>query len=141
MFLGLLDPGPDPYLCLMDPDHQAKIVRKTLIPTVLWFLFDFISLKNYICKCTFKKQENFLFKIVFCWRLEGAGSGSGYISHRYGSTDLDPYQIVTDPQNCFLYICRVKELCWCSVERQVCGGWVRQRLRILAQHGIQSGES
>ncbi len=37
MFLGLLDPDllvrgmdPDP-----DPDHQAKIVRKILIPTVL----------------------------------------------------------------------------------------------------------
>ncbi len=26
--------------------HHAKIVRKTLIPTVLWLLFDFLSLKN-----------------------------------------------------------------------------------------------
>ena len=26
--------------------HQAKIVRKTLISTVLWFLYDFLSLKN-----------------------------------------------------------------------------------------------
>jgi hypothetical protein len=26
-------------------NHQAKIVRKTLIPTVLWLLFDFLSLK------------------------------------------------------------------------------------------------
>jgi hypothetical protein len=25
--------------------HQAKIVRKTLIPTVFWLLFDFLSLK------------------------------------------------------------------------------------------------
>jgi hypothetical protein len=33
MFLGLLD--PDPLIRGMDPAHQAKIVRKTLIPTVL----------------------------------------------------------------------------------------------------------
>ncbi len=26
--------------------HQAKIVRKTLIYTVLWLLYDFLSLKN-----------------------------------------------------------------------------------------------
>jgi hypothetical protein len=26
--------------------HQAKIVRKTLIPTGLWLLFEFLSLKN-----------------------------------------------------------------------------------------------
>jgi hypothetical protein len=35
--------------------HQAKIVRKTLIPTVLWLLYDFLSLKW--CKCTFKKYK------------------------------------------------------------------------------------
>jgi hypothetical protein len=39
---GLLDPDPDPLVRTMDPDqvpdpdlHQAKIVRKTLIPTAL----------------------------------------------------------------------------------------------------------
>ena len=26
--------------------HQAKIVRKTLIPTVLWLLYDFLPLEN-----------------------------------------------------------------------------------------------
>jgi hypothetical protein len=31
--LGLLDPNPDPLVRGTDPD-QAKIVRKTLIPTV-----------------------------------------------------------------------------------------------------------
>jgi hypothetical protein len=35
------DPDPDPYLY-----HQEKIVRKTLIPTVLCLLLDFLSLKN-----------------------------------------------------------------------------------------------
>ncbi len=33
MFLSLLD--PDPLVRDMDPDHLSKIVRKTLIPTVL----------------------------------------------------------------------------------------------------------
>jgi hypothetical protein len=54
MFLGLLDPDPDPSVRFMDPDpapdldpfdHQAKKVRKTLIPTALRLLFDFLSLK------------------------------------------------------------------------------------------------
>jgi hypothetical protein len=35
--------------------HQEKIVRKALIPTVLRLLFDFLSSKNDVCKCTFKK--------------------------------------------------------------------------------------
>jgi hypothetical protein len=41
MFMGLTD--PDPLVRGMDPDsdHQAKIVRKTLIPTVLCLLLDF----------------------------------------------------------------------------------------------------
>jgi hypothetical protein len=36
MFLGLLDPNPDPLVRGMDPDPApAKIVSKTLIPTAL----------------------------------------------------------------------------------------------------------
>jgi hypothetical protein len=44
MFLGLLDPDPDPQVRGMDPDPaldpdpsiiMQKIVRKTLIPTIL----------------------------------------------------------------------------------------------------------
>jgi hypothetical protein len=39
MFLGLLDPDPDPLVRGTDPDpsiiKQKKIVSKTLIPTVL----------------------------------------------------------------------------------------------------------
>jgi hypothetical protein len=39
MFLDLLDPDPDPFVRGTDPagsfNHQAKIVRKTLISTVL----------------------------------------------------------------------------------------------------------
>ena len=51
------DPDPNPDPDLPDPHvfgplgsgsfyHQAKIVRKTLILTVLWLLLDFLSFKN-----------------------------------------------------------------------------------------------
>ncbi len=33
---------------------QAKIVRKTLIPTVLWLLYDFFIFEKW-CKCSFNK--------------------------------------------------------------------------------------
>ncbi len=48
-----LNPDPsDPYV-IRPPGsrffyYKAKIVRKTLIPTVLLLLFDLLSLKNYI---------------------------------------------------------------------------------------------
>jgi hypothetical protein len=54
MFLGLPDPDPlvrgmdpdlDPALD-PDPDHHAKTVRKTLIPSIFLTLFDYCSLKN-----------------------------------------------------------------------------------------------
>jgi hypothetical protein len=45
MFLGLTD--PDPLIKRSGSFyHQAKIVRKTLISTVLWTLYNFLSLKN-----------------------------------------------------------------------------------------------
>ncbi len=37
--------------------HQAKIVRKTLILTVLWFPYDFLSLKNCTCEFEGRIQE------------------------------------------------------------------------------------
>jgi hypothetical protein len=52
MFLGLLDPDPDPLIRGTyrygsgSFYHHAKIVRKTLIPTVFRLLFYFLSLKN-----------------------------------------------------------------------------------------------
>jgi hypothetical protein len=39
--------------------HQVKIVKKTLIPTVLWLLYDFLSLKNYVkVPSIINKQKN-----------------------------------------------------------------------------------
>jgi len=43
--------------------HQAKIARKTLIPTVLRLLFDFLSLKNDVNVASkSNKQKNFVQK-------------------------------------------------------------------------------
>jgi hypothetical protein len=48
MFLGLPDPDPVVTGIDPDPDQQAKIVSKTLIPTVLCLLLDLLYLKNYV---------------------------------------------------------------------------------------------
>jgi hypothetical protein len=63
--LGVLD--PDPLVRGMDPDpvsfyHQSKIVRKTLISTVLWHLYDFLFVKNDVNEPSkSNKQKNFFF--------------------------------------------------------------------------------
>ncbi len=42
--------------------HSAKIVRKILMSTVLWLLFDFLPLNNYVnIPSKSNRQKNFLF--------------------------------------------------------------------------------
>jgi hypothetical protein len=56
--------------------HQEKIVRmerKTLIPSVLWLLYDFLSLKNYVNVPSKSNKHKTLCLIIFCWHLEGQG--------------------------------------------------------------------
>jgi hypothetical protein len=76
-----MDLDPDP-----NPNQQAKIVRKTLIPPVLWLLLDFLTLKNYVKK------------------IAGSGSEFGSISqrHRSADPDPDPRKNVMDPENWYL---------------------------------------
>jgi hypothetical protein len=76
MFLGL--PDPDPLVRGTDPDpspdfyHQTKIERKTLIPTVLSLLYDFLSLKNDVnIPSKNNNQKNFEKKIIFRFCLKG----------------------------------------------------------------------
>jgi hypothetical protein len=69
---------------------SSKIVRKTLIPTVFWLLYDILSLKNDVnVPSKRNKEKNFWKKITFLVVLkvtdEMVGS-SGSISQRYGST-------------------------------------------------------
>jgi hypothetical protein len=87
--------------------YQAKIVRITLIPTVLWLLFDFLSLKNDVnVPSKSIKQKNFFKKNFFVGpmtKIAGSGYESGFISQRHGSadSDLDPdlHQNVMDLQH------------------------------------------
>jgi hypothetical protein len=47
--------------------HHAKIVRKTLIPTIFFTLFDFLSLKNDVNVASkSNKQKNCVKKLFFC---------------------------------------------------------------------------
>jgi hypothetical protein len=119
---GVPDPNPEPDPHVFGPPgsgstsqrygsgsfyHQAKIVRKTLIPNVLWLLLDFLSLKKDVnVPSKSNMQKNLLKKLVFLlasWRLmtKILGSGSGSISQRHGSADPDPHQNVMDPEHCF----------------------------------------
>ncbi len=77
--------------------HQAKIVRKPLIPTVLWHLFDFFVFEKW-CKCLQKviSRKTFLTKFA-------SGFGSTSQSHGSADPDPDPHQNVMDPQHWFIY--------------------------------------
>ncbi len=71
--------------------------------------FDFLSSKNDVnAPSKSYKQKNFV-KILFLlapWRSMTKITGSGSISQRHGSADLDPdpYQDVMDPQHWFNFV-------------------------------------
>ncbi len=62
---------PDPYTIPMffghpgSFHHQAKRVRKTLISTVLWLLYDFLSLKNDVNVPSKRNKQKHFFNIYF----------------------------------------------------------------------------
>jgi hypothetical protein len=63
MVLLSSDADPEPHPNVLGPPgsfyHQAKIVIKTFISTVLWLLYDFLSLENYVnvaSKCNKQKK-------------------------------------------------------------------------------------
>ncbi len=61
-------------------NHQAKIVSKTLTSTVLWLLFDFLSLKNDV-NVTSKRNKQKNLGISFLsasWRSMTKIAGSGF---------------------------------------------------------------
>ncbi len=81
--------------------QQAKIVRKILIPTVLWLLLDFLSFKKDVnIPSKSNKKKNLL---LASWRsmTKIAGSRSGSICQRHGSADPDPdtHENVMDPEH------------------------------------------
>jgi hypothetical protein len=91
MFLGLLDPHPDP-----DPSINKQKMKKNLdfycFVTSFWlFIFE------EWCKCTFKrnKHKNLVNKNLFCWHLEGH-----WRKEQGPESDLHPDPLVkgTDPR-------------------------------------------
>jgi hypothetical protein len=66
MFLGLLDPDPDPVVRDTDPapdpsiikQKYFKIERKNFTPTALCLFYDFLSLKNVNVSSKSNKQNN-----------------------------------------------------------------------------------
>jgi hypothetical protein len=99
MFLGLSD--PDPIVRGTDPApdlDQAKIARKTYIPTVLWLFYDFLSLKNdvNVQKVIIKKSWKTNNLLVLSGRsqslteIAGFGVRSGSIGQKYGSVPKCP---------------------------------------------------
>ncbi len=101
--------------------QKPKIVRKTLIPTLLWLLLDFLSLENDVnVPSKSNKQKNVFKKVSFFGIVKVnekiAGSGSRSISQRHGSAgpDPDPHQNVMDPEHCFGVI----HFFWCEFSKK-----------------------
>ncbi len=117
--------------------HHAKIVRKTLIPTILCLFLTFYLWKMMYMLCTVPSkcdQKNF-FLISFLlasWRSMTKIAGSGSISQRNGSADPDPHQNVMDPQHCKKYlawVCFFLSVRECSRKRQdVPSMWLPEKL-------------
>ncbi len=88
---------------------SSKIVRKTLVPIVLWLHWDFLSSKNDVnVPSKSNKQKNCIEKIRFLlasWRFmtkkANSGSAFGSINQKHGSADPDPHQNVMDPEHLF----------------------------------------
>jgi hypothetical protein len=73
MFLSL--PDPDPLVRGMDSDPDPSIImqnsKKNFDSYYFLSFFDFLSLKNDVNVPSKSDKQNFLFKLVFCWHLEG----------------------------------------------------------------------
>jgi hypothetical protein len=97
MFLGFSDTHPDP---LVRGTDQAKKVRKTLIPTFLWLLYDFLSSKNDV---NVPSKSNDQKKIIFVDVLKISIRNAWIrIQSRTGilKTDPDPATLKSpDPQH------------------------------------------
>jgi hypothetical protein len=67
--------------------------------TVLWLLYDFVSLKNDLNVLSIRNEHKNYF-LLASWRSLIKRVGSGTVSQRYRSEeDPDPYQNVTDPKH------------------------------------------
>ncbi len=121
MFLGLLNPHPDPYCNLFVRIQIRILLNKQKNEEKSWFLLlygffvTFFLLQNDVNVPWKRNKHNNLVKknyfLLASWRslTKRAGSGAGSVSgsafvsvsQRNGSEDphLDPYQHVTDPEH------------------------------------------
>ncbi len=83
---GQSDPNPepsDPY-AFGPPGSGSGSSKKNLIPIVLWLLFDFLSLKNYVNVPSKSNKQKNLFKknvlLLASWRSMTKIAGSGSIT-------------------------------------------------------------
>jgi hypothetical protein len=94
MFLGLLDPHPDPLFICMDPPpdpsiNKQKVKKKLDLYCSVTSLWLFIFLKNDVNLSSKRnKHNNLRKKNIFCWCLEG---------HWRKEQDPDPLVKGTDP--------------------------------------------
>jgi hypothetical protein len=83
--------------------HQAKLVRKTLIPTVLWLLYDFFSLKNYV---NVPSKSNKQKTLLISWRSLTKKQDLDPDPLVRG---MDPHQIFMDLHHClYNWIAKIK---------------------------------
>jgi hypothetical protein len=66
-FKGVPDPVPPSRIWICNYSHQqAKTLRKTLISTVLWLLYDFLSLKSDVKEPTVSNKQEKLKNKLNC---------------------------------------------------------------------------
>jgi hypothetical protein len=152
MFLGLLDPDPDPLVRGGSGSGSgsgsfyphAKIVRKTLIPTILWLSLWIFSLKNDVnvhSKSNKQKKKKLVFAGILKVRDENSRiriririhkskawiRGSGSTPKWHGSGTL-PARIkffrYWTASLLVLYSGYHKVLCWCRYGRRTPRIWV-----------------
>ncbi len=127
--------------------HQAKIVRKTLISTVLWLLYDFLSLKNDV-NVSLKSNKQ---KTIFVGVLKVTDEKSriwirGSVSHRSTISDSGLYQNITDPkywiESCLDVMASSRRVCK-SLEKKnvptapsICHFYMYFRIHVLKYLGV-----
>jgi hypothetical protein len=94
--------------------HQAKIVRKSFISTVLWLRYDLLSLKTDLNVSSKKKNRK---KNIFCWCLEGR-----WRKEQDPEPDPDPLVRGRDPRiRIHTKMSRIRNTVFCFDRRHLTG--------------------
>jgi hypothetical protein len=96
IYISLQSNVPDPKV--FQPPSSSKNSKKTFISTVLWLLYDFLSLKNEVKVALSKNKKLGITIFLSSWRSLTKREGS--VSRRHGSADQNLCQHVKDPEHC-----------------------------------------